>query len=148
MSWILKNKLFFLFIIAAIIYWLYNPVGLFGVARKGFVVYNRIPILFFDCYINPEGRLYLESDLTEKNNIRYWFDNHLQSSTDSSNQFTPLLIGNGFAEKGALPLTPKDLQTCRNARYEPRQLPSTEAIIVYNSLRKKGRKVAILLKIK
>lgn len=148
MSWIFKNKFLSLIIIAAITYWLYNPAGLFGIVRKGFVVYNRIPILFFDCYINPEGRLYLESDLTEKSNIRYWFANHFQPSTDSGNQLTPLLIGSGFSGKRSLLLNQKELQTCRNARYEPRQLPSIEAISTYNTLRKKGRKAAILLKIK
>ena len=145
MDWLLKHKLLVVLGIAAGIYWFNNPAGRFGIVREGLVVYNRTPVAFFDCYINPDGKLTLVSDLSDPVNVNYWFENHFKSSRE--NTLVPLIIGTGFS---AELFTPERqlLTRCRRQGFEPKILSSRGAIDLFNELRLQEKKCALLLKIR
>ena len=63
MVFLWRHKFLSLTVISLFFYWFYNPEGSFGIARKGFVVYNRIPVAFFDLYVNFSGKIVIEGDL-------------------------------------------------------------------------------------
>ena len=148
MSWFFKHKLLTLLIIAGIFYWVKNPSGQFGLHQKGFVVYNRIPIIGFDCYIDTKGKVHLESDLTQAVNLNYWFNEHLIKDRNNSLALIPLIIGTGFGEEAIKQFDMKLMQKIRQRQFEPTFIPSKKAIAYYNKLREAGKPVAILLKIK
>lgn len=148
MSWLFKHKLLVLCIIAGGIYLWVNPSGKFGMHRKGFVVYNRIPILLFDCYINISGKLYLEEDLSRNLSINYWKENHLESSRRTTQALIPLLVGTGFGDSAQVSFKQNVMAHCRELRFEPHFYSSQEAIARYNRFREENKSVAILLKVK
>ncbi len=143
MDWLLKHKLLVVLGIAAGIYWFNNPAGRFGIVREGLVVYNRIPVTFFDCYIDPDGKLTLVSDLSEPVNVNYWFENHLKSNR--GNTPVPLIIGTGFETEQFKPGA-TILKRCRQYRFEPKILSSRGAITLFNELHLQEKKCALLLK--
>lgn len=144
MDWLQKHKLLIVLGIAAGIYWFNNPAGRFGIVREDLVVYNRIPVAFLDCYIDPDGKLTLVSDLSEPVNVNYWFDNHFKFNKENSP--VPLIIGTGFKTEQFKP-GQKFLNRCRQYRFEPKILSSRGAIALFNELRLQGKKCALLLKI-
>ena len=148
MSWLFRHKFVMLLFVAAGAYFFVNPPGRFGIVRNGFVVYNRIPVLLFDCYIDPANKIHLEGDLGIGSNITYWFENHFTSFRNKGPGLLPLLVGTGFGESVEVMLSQKMLQRCRDSGFEPRLLPSREATDLYNSLRDRDKTAAILLKVK
>ncbi|MBN1307715.1 MAG: Mth938-like domain-containing protein [Chitinispirillaceae bacterium] len=148
MSWVFKHKLLTLFIITGAVYWFVNHSQRFGIVKEGFVVYNRIPVFFFDCYIDPDGGLHLEADLGLPSNVTYWFDNHFSVYDKKSSGLLPLLIGTGFDDSAEIAFSPDLIQRCRARGFEPRFSPSREATERYNALRGEGKTAAILLKVK
>lgn len=147
MSWLFRHKLPALLIIAVAVYFFVNPSGRFGIVRKGFVVYNRIPVCFFDCSIGPKGDLYLEADLSIESNITYWFENHLPDRSGESGGPLPLLVGTGFGDKVEIKFNPELETKCRIRGFEPHFCPSREAIDRYTTLRTKETAAALLLKV-
>ncbi|MBN1577602.1 MAG: hypothetical protein JW913_13670 [Chitinispirillaceae bacterium] len=148
MSWLFKHKVLMLFVIAGAVYWFTSPSGRFGITRKGFVVYNKIPVILFDCYIDPAGGLHLESDLGLQSNITYWFENHFSGYYNKDSGLLPLLIGTGFDDSVEIKFKPELVQRCRDRRFEPHFYPSREAIDRYTTLRGEGKTAALLLKVK
>lgn len=148
MSWLLRHKFITLFIIAATLYWLKNPDDGFGFFRKGCAIYNRIPVLFFDCYVTPAGKLHLESDLSRPPNITYWIENHLTLVDENGKQNTALIIGTGFSGEKAVTLTSDQLRILRERKLTIEYLGSEEAIAKFNSLNELGTRAAILLRVK
>lgn len=148
MKWFLKNKLLSALIFGVVFYWLYNPADRFGIVRPGLIVYNRIPVVFFDCYIDPDGKIHLEADLTQPSNITYWLDNHVSPTQKKTTSFIPLFIGTGFNDSCKLRLSTSVLQRCRSLGFSPSSHPSREAIARYEALRLQKKECAILLKVK
>lgn len=148
MSWFLKHKLLTLLIIIGIFYWFYNPAGRFGMYTKGFLVYNKIPLVQFDCYIDTNGKMHLESDLSKQEYVNYWYRNHFINDRNPSPAFIPLIIGTGYEYKEMEPFGRELLANIRQKRFEPKFYPTPRAIEVYNKLRDADKQCAILLKIK
>ena len=148
MVWIFRHKLLMLAVTVGVAYWLLNPAGRFGIVRKGFVVYSRIPVLFFDCYIGPEGKLTIEEDLSLKSNQTYWFENHFSNSHNNGTDLIPLLVGTGFDDGENVTFDRALLKKIRDRGFEPHFYPSREAIARYDALRDEGKTTALLLKIK
>ena len=148
MSWFLKHKLLTLLIIAGIVYWIKNPAGQFGMHQKGFVVYNRIPIPQFDCYIDTKGKIHLESDLSTTVNVNYWYSEHFLKDRNKSLVLIPLIIGTGFGDEAIKQFDTELMQRIRDRQFEPKFVPSKKAVADYNKLREAGKPVAILLKVK
>ncbi|MBN1760696.1 MAG: hypothetical protein JW863_20375 [Chitinispirillaceae bacterium] len=148
MDWLWKHKLVLVLGIVAVAYWFYNPADRFGYVRKGLIVYNRIPVAFFDCYIDPDGKLFLESDLSVPNNQNYWFEQHFSNyQNHTPNTAIPLYIGTGF--DGAKQFHPNEemLRKCRIRGFEPAIMSSGAAITRFNGLRQQQKKCALLLKL-
>ena len=146
MARLLRHKILLIIVIGIAVYALNNPSGRFGWTRKGLVVYNRIPVVFFDCSIDHDGRLYLEADLSQPVNFNYWFENHLSGNhTDGP---IPLIIGTGFGDSLDLNPDRNQLRKCRNRRFEPTLYPSREAIARFEELRSAEKKCVLLLKVK
>lgn len=147
MGWFLKHKIITLLIIGGIVYWFYNPPDRFGIYRKGFVVFKRIPIAFMDFYIDPDDKINLEGDLSTEKNVIYWFENHFSSYRNNSTSYIPLIIGTGFENSGKVAFDNELTQKCKGLRFTPKFYNSKDAIEKYNELRIEGKKAAILLKI-
>ena len=147
MSWIFRNKLVVLLVIAGAAYFFVNPPNRFGIVRKGFVVYNRIPVCSFDCSIDPKGKLYLEADLRIKSNITYWFENHVPGHYNESGGMLPLLVGTGFGDSVEIKFSQELVKKCRRRGLEPHFYTSREAIDRYNTLRDEKSAAALLLKV-
>ena len=147
MAWLFRHKLLALVIITAAVYWWVNPSHQFGVSYEGFVVYNHIPVFLLDCYISPDGKLHLESDLSVPVNINYWIQTHLRIHGFPETNL-PLLVGTGFSGPPQFSFDMRTINHCHALGYEPKFLSSEEAIIRYNALKAKGTNVAILLKVK
>ena len=146
MAFFWRHKFLTLFIIFLAFYLHSNPSGHFGMSRKGFVVFNRIPIALFDLYVNPKGAIAIEADLSKKANLKYWLDNHFVAKNEE-NQNALLLVGTGF-EDGSFTLDRKMTSTLQKMNISIHQLPSVEAIGEYNRLLEEGKSVSILLRVK
>jgi len=136
MAFFWRHKILSLIIMALVFYWFYNPSGRFGIARQNFVVYNKIPVAFFDLFVKPNGGMAVELDLREKTNVKYWFDNHLPSYKRT-----------GF-DSVAFELDKKMISVLRERRIIIRQMPSGDAVAAYNTMKESGKPVAVLLKVK
>lgn len=147
MLWFFKHKLLILLIIAGIVYWTKNPEDRIGFSRPGFVVFNKIPIAFFDCYISPGGKIHLESDLSKKENINYWIENHLSLEDTKSFSTFRLLVGTGFKGTKDVVLTPEQSRRLRERKIVPVFFPSPEAIVKFNQVRDDSVSIGLLLKI-
>ncbi len=147
MSWLLRHKLLTAAIVAGCVYYFVNPAGRFGIVRKGLVVYNRIPVCFFDCFVDTKGGLHLEADLESPSNLAYWLENHLQPLSDESGGTIPLLVGTGF-DSVKIVFSRELTGDCRGRGFEPHFYNSREAIERFTALREKGTPAALLLKVK
>jgi hypothetical protein len=147
MSWFFKHKLLLLLIIAGVWYWNKNPSDRFGMTRPGFVIYNRIPVFFTDCYISPNGKLYLEEDLSKEVNVNYWIDNHLSVKDGEPLMNTPILVGTGFKDKKSIIFTPEQMKRLHDRHFSLELLSSKDVIVKYNTVVQGGQKTGILLKI-
>ena len=147
MSSLFKNKFIIIIIVCTIIYWVKNPASEFGFSKKGLVIFNRIPILLFDCYISPEGKLHLESDLSKPVNINYWIMNHLTLDDGKGERVNSLIVGTGFDSIPLISFTEKQKQKLRSQQIKLEYYPSRVAIKKYNKSYRENKKTAILLKI-
>ena len=148
MDWLWKHKLLLVLGILAVVYWIHNPADRFGIVRNGFVVYNRIPVCFFDCYIDPAGKLHLQGDLSHTGNIDYWYKNHLSNNAPEEGSHVPLFFGTGMDDSTAFSPAFSLLGKCRERRFEPEVLSSRAAIQQFNTLRERQKPCALLLKIR
>jgi hypothetical protein len=148
MSWFFKHKFLTLLIIAVVFYWFYNPPGRFGMHTKGFIVYNKIPLMQMDCYIDTKGKMHLESDLSEPQYVNYWYRNHFIYDMNNAPAMIPLIIGTGYEQNKIKKFGRGLLSKIRQRKFEPKFYPTPRAIEEYNKLRDADKQCAILLKIK
>jgi hypothetical protein len=147
MSWLFKHKLLLLFIITGIWYWANNPADRFGLTRAGFVVYNKIPVFWFDCYVSPAGKLYLAADLSKSENVTYWLDNHVSVADFKTGSQFHLLVGTGFKDTNNIVFDTEQIRRLREMNCYPELLPSAEAIAKFNTIKNSGASAGILLKV-
>lgn len=146
MAFFWRHKFLTLFIFSIAFYLHSNPSGHFGIARKGFVVFNRIPVAQFDLYVNPRGAIAIEADLSKKANLKYWLDNHFIAKNEE-NHTAVLLVGTGF-EDSLFTLDRTMTSMLQRMDISIHHLPSSEAVGEYNRLLDAGKSVSILLRVK
>ncbi|MBD3344341.1 MAG: hypothetical protein GF401_04680 [Chitinivibrionales bacterium] len=148
MRFFLEHKFVTLLIILGIGYWYVNPANRFGYYRKGFVIYNRIPLAFCDLYVDPNGDHTMLEDLKKKRVLSHWYSK-VQDFTDRDDMRTvTLLIGNGFGKERSSFIEQNYISNLRNSNVKIVMLPSEKAVRKFNSLKDMGEPVAILLKLK
>jgi hypothetical protein len=144
--WRHKGALLLLLLIAGYLY--LNPADKFGFVAENIIIYDRVPIPFFDLYITPTGRRVLFEDLNRPEDHRTLCDSlvHLQSSRGGKP--VTLLVGQGFGPEPTLSMTGEG--RCAGIPYSVRvkQFPTKAAVRRYNELREKGQAVAIILRAK
>lgn len=148
MSWLFKHKVLLFLLTAFLFYWIKNPAEGFGIFRKGIAVYNKKPILFFDCYISPTGKLHLESDLSKPENIAYWINNHLTLDGKDGEKVNKLIIGTGFDSVQSLSFSNQHRDLLQNRSLALEYYPSKYAVERYTSLQQQQVPCALLLKVK
>jgi hypothetical protein len=136
-----NHKLFSLLIICGLVYWFSNPSHKFGYAGKSLVIYNRVPISFFDVYITPDGSIKPEMNLTDPQAQTDWVNDILQTPHEDE---LLLIVGTGIAKtsfhlKDSL-ITKLDFQKIRVT-----QVPTLEAVRLYNASVDANKPTAIIL---
>jgi hypothetical protein len=140
-----KHKIFSLFLIAAIAYFFVNPAGKFGYCQKNLVIFNRLPVSFFDLCISAGGSALPLEDLNKKDALTDFFTD-LSHKPDDENVL--LIVGTGFGQPHFRLSDDRAASLESGGNITVRQLPSREAAKLYNASVDQGKKVALLLCIK
>jgi len=139
-----KHKLFSLLIFLSAAYYFVNPPHKIGIAAENFVVYNRIPISFFDAYIASDGSLKPIMNISGVDDRRDWMES-LRNETPGED--LQLIVGTGFGRQSFLLSDTIALQlSARNISIS--QVPSALAVQQYNAAIDQHRKVAMLLSVR
>jgi hypothetical protein len=148
MDFFLRNKLLTFLILLGVVYWFVNKPGKFGLATKNIVVYDRVPIPFFDLYVNVAGKKIPVENLNKPLAFENLCDTLARLKSASSQVQITLVVGTGFTEQKLFSLQGrKDLpETVRWTKVE--EMPSRAAITRYNALVDAKMPVAIILKVK
>jgi hypothetical protein len=148
MQFFWRHKILSLFIIAGVVYWFANPWHKFGLGRPSVVVFNKVPVMFFDLYIDPEGRQIAFENLRQERNVQTWMEQKIQSlPEDPGTARLLLLVGTGFSPGAAFKLPEAAEGLLFNKGFLIKYLSSPEAMIKYNDLHDMNKPVAILLHI-
>jgi hypothetical protein len=139
-----KHKIFTLLLIAAAAYFFVNPAGRFGYCRKNLVVFNRLPVSFFDLTISPDGKAQPLENISGKDALSDFFLGFMHKSDDEN---VLLIVGTGF-DAPSFQLSDDKAVSLESRNINVKQLPSREAVSLYNTSVDQGRKVALLLCIK
>jgi hypothetical protein len=146
MSFFWRHKFLSLFLISIIFFLLCNPKQRFGITKQGLVVFNRIPVAFFDIYIDPDGKLHLVEDLSKQK----CFDDFVRDKIairKKNNRVVSLFVGTGF-DSSVFSIEPNQENFFRDIGFKVRQVSSLRAVQLYNTNRDSGRTAAILLRVK
>lgn len=139
-----KHKIFSLFLIGVCAYFFVNPAHKFGYCQKNLVIFNRLPVSFFDLSISVKGAAMPLEDINNKDALADFFS-ELSGKPDDETVF--LIVGTGF--KSPLFVLPDEKTVSLESRnITVKQVPSKEAVGLYNSSMDQGRKTALLLAIK
>ena len=140
-SFFFKHK-FIVFLIACVVAYFYiNPGGKFGYVQKNLVIYNRMPIPVVDLYIDPDGSPKPVEDISKKETLDdIWFNLFLTPSEEN----ILIIIGTGFS-RPSFRLGDEKVISIEAKGTTVQQLPSREAIKLYNSSVDQHKKVVILL---
>jgi hypothetical protein len=140
-SFFSKNPIIIVLIACVVAYFFINPGGKFGYAQKNLVIYNRIPIPYYDLYIGPNGSYKPYEDISSKEALDdIWFDLFHVPSEES----ILIIIGTGFS-RSTFVLSDEQAISIEAKGATLQQLPSRQAIKLYNSSLDQHKKVAILL---
>jgi hypothetical protein len=143
-SFFFKNPILIILIVCVVAYFYINPGGKFGFVQKNLVIYNRIPVSFVDLYILPDGSSKPVEDLSKKETLDdIWF-NLFQTPSEEK---ILVIVGTGFSRPSFVLSDEKVvLWEAKGAMIQ--QLPSREAIKLYNSSVDQHKKVALLLSLR
>jgi hypothetical protein len=139
-----KHKFLTLLMACAAAYFFLNPHGRFGYAQKNLVIFSRSPVSFFDFYVAPDGSKKFIENISGKDAL----DDILADLKQNPSEAKPLLIvGTGF-ERNSFVLSDAVAISLEAAGFGIRQLPSAEAVKLYNTSKDEHKNVAILLCLK
>ena len=147
MKFLWEHKLLTLLIILGTVYWLTNKPQRFGIVRNNLVVYNRIPIMFLDLYVDPDGKKMLLEDMTSPADIRHWWSErgHRLTGYRGTKEMV-LVIGTGFDDTRGRDIPQEYRNRLLGNGIEIQMLPTRPATRAYNARKEAGRPVAVLLK--
>jgi hypothetical protein len=140
-SFLWKNKIITLLVACVIAYICINPGGKFGYNQKNLVIYNRLPVSFLDLYIAPDASAKPVEDISKKETLNDIFFTLFQTPSEER---ILLIVGTGFS-RPAFVLSDEMAVSIEAKGADLKQLPSREAIKLYNSSVDQHKKVAILL---
>jgi hypothetical protein len=143
-TYLWQHKFITLLFACAVAYFFLNPPGKFGYAQKNLVIFSRIPIAFFDLYIAPDGLRRLIENINSKETLNEFLPDLTQGP---SNDKPLLIVGTGF-EHNSFTLSDSISVLLEDKGIGLRQLPSGEAVKLYNSSKNEHKNVAILLCLK
>jgi hypothetical protein len=143
-SFFFKHKFITLLIACVVAYIYFNPGGKFGYIQKNLVIYNRIPVSFVDLYILPDGSSKPVEDISKKETLDdIWF-NLFQVPSEES---ILIIVGTGFSRPSFV-LSDEKVISWEAKGAIIQQLPSREAIKLFNSSVDQHKKVALLLSLR
>jgi hypothetical protein len=144
MSFLFKNPILIVLIACVVAYFYINPGDKFGYVQKNLVIYNRIPISFVDMYILPDGTSKPVEDISKKETLDdIWF-NLFQTTSEEK---ILVIVGTGFSRRSFV-LSDEKVIAWEAKGAMIQQLPSREAIKLYNSSVDQHKKVALLLSLR
>jgi hypothetical protein len=108
------------------------------------VIFNRLPVSFFDLSISVKGAAMPLEDINNKDALADFFG-ELSGKPDDENVF--LIVGKGF-DSHLFVLSDEKTISLEGRNITVKQVPSKEAVSLYNSSVDQGRKTALLLAIK
>ena len=139
-----NHKILSFLIICGLIYWFGNPSHKFGFVTKNLVIYNRMPISFFDVYISEDGSLNPVENFQDQETQRKFLADLMQTRHENG---TLLIVGTGFSrlifsipDSVCIKLETKNITV--------KQLPSDQAIQLYNESVDSNKTAAIILSIR
>jgi hypothetical protein len=143
-SFFSKNPIIIILIACVVAYFYINPGGKFGFVQKNLVIYNRIPVSFVDLYILPDGTSKPVEDISKKETLDdIWF-NLFQTPSE---EIILIIVGTGFS-RPTFVLSDEKVVAWEAKGAMIQQLPSREAIKLYNSSVDQHKKVALLLRLR
>lgn len=141
-----KNKFLVLLLLLIGAYFYTNPADRFGIVRPQLVVYNRIPVFFFDFFVGFDGETELYDDVSEPLNFTYFWRNEGKGLRTEETKRV-FLMGTGFKERASFDLEPAYEDSLLMSGLHIMKTNNHDAARKYNELREQGRDVAILLKL-
>ena len=139
-----NHKIFSLFCILLVAFFFVNPAHKFGHARKNLVIFNRLPVSFFDLSISAGGFAQPLEDINKKEALDDFF---MELSRKADDENVLLIVGTGF-DRPSFGISDDQAVSLEGRNINVRQLPSHEAVKLYNTTVDQGKKVALLLCIK
>ena len=136
-----NHKIFSLILIAIGAYFFVNPSHKFGYSQ---VIFNRLPVSFFDIAISADGSARPIEDLNKKDILADFFIELCHKPDDENVQ---LIVGTGF-DRPSFQLSDDKAASFEGRNINVRQLPSRKAVALFNESVDQGKKVALLLSIK
>lgn len=144
MSALFKNPILIVLIAFVVGYFFINPGGKFGYAQKNLVIYNRIPIPYYDLYIGPDGFHKPYEDISSKEALDDIVFNLFHGPSEES---ILIIVGTGFS-RPTFVLSDETVIAWEAKGATVQQLPSRQAIKLFNSSIDQHKKVAILLSLR
>jgi hypothetical protein len=143
-SFLFKNKIIIIIIACVAAYFFLNPGGKFGFAQKNLVIYNRVPLMFYDLFVDPSGSPKPVEEISAKEALQeIWTDLFAVPSEES----ILIIIGSGFSRPSFV-LNDETVIALEAKGATIKQLPSPQAINLFNASVEQHKKVAILLRLR
>ena len=139
-----NHKIFSLFCIAIIAFFFINPAHKFGYGQKNLVIFNRLPVSFFDLSISAGGSAAPLEDINMKDALTDFFR---ELSNKPNDENVLLIVGTGF-DRPSFRLSDDQAVSLEGGNINVTQIPSRQAVKLYNASVDQGKKVALLLCIK
>jgi hypothetical protein len=136
-----RHKIFSLLIVCGLVYWFSNPSHKFGYTGKSLVVFNRVPISFLDVYITPDGSIKPLVNLKDPQSQSDWVNDLLQTPHEDE---LLLIVGKGF-DKASFHLKDSLITRLELQKIRVTQVPTVEAVKLYNASVDAGKPTAIIL---
>jgi hypothetical protein len=121
-----------------------NPANKFGYGQKNFVIFNRLPVSFFDLCVAENNAPQPIEDINKKNSLEDFFVGLNQKAIDEP---LLLIVGTGFLSE-AFRLNDEKTMSLEAKNVSVRQMPSRQAMDLYNTSKKENKKVALILCVK
>lgn len=147
MGFIYKHKFLILLVLLGLAYFRYNPSGKFGMQFQNITVFDRVPITFFDLYINPRGRRKIIENISDERIVSGACRDIKDDLDVYGESGMILLVGTGTGKKL---FSTHDFEDCRDLhRYgDIRELDTERAMVLYNTLVDSGVPVAAIMKLR
>jgi hypothetical protein len=108
------------------------------------IIFNRVPIIGFDFYINSKREIFFEDNLNEPPTIEYWLNTHMEKDSLGQRRLN-LFIGTGF-DSTIFTLNKKYYPILQKNQVYIRQALTPDAIRYYNAAIDSGLPAVILIK--